>query len=337
MALSDRLEKARLARENTRDRLTTASLARLTASDADDGAFRSHARFAVDALPALTARADQVKYLRQTILNLAIRGKLVEQNPTEEAVEISLRAIRSKKEALVRSGKLRRAKPPDPILESEAPFDIPDTWIWARVGDIALFTHYGTSSKAIHSDGGVPVLTMGNIQDGEVIRTNEKKLSENAKELPTLFLKRFDLLYNRTNSAELVGKTGIYLGDDDHLTFASYLIRIRLSLEYTAPKYVNFAMNAPDFRETQIVPHIKKQTGQANVNGSTLSNMLMPLPPLTEQRRIVTKVENLMTLCDGLEAALTAADTTRSNLLQAAVDETIASADDASRGLQCRS
>ena len=144
-------------------------------------------------------------------------------------------------------------------MEDETPFSIPEYWKWVRVGDLALFTQYGTSTKAAPSDSGVPVLTMGNIQNGVVIRTNEKRISETADELPTLYLKKFDLLYNRTNSAELVGKTGIFRGDDDCLTFASYLIRIRLSIDYISPVYVNMAMNAPDFRTTQIVPHIKKQ------------------------------------------------------------------------------
>ena len=324
MALCDQLEASRREREDTRDRLTKASLARLSAPDTDAVTFRTHARFAVDALPALTARTDQVGHLRQTILNLAMRGKLVEQDPTEEAVEMSFRGIRSKRDALVKSGKLRRTMPPSPTLEDEAPFGIPYTWIWVRVGEIALFTQYGTSSKAVHSDKGVPVLAMGNIQNGAITRTNEKKLPENSKEFPRLLLKKFDLLYNRTNSSELVGKTGIYLGDDDCLTFASYLIRIRLSLEHIAPRFVNFAMNAPDFRETQIVPHIKKQTGQANVSGSTLSDMLIPLPPLAEQHRIVAKVDELMALCDRLEANLTNADTARCHLFESLLHEALA-------------
>src|SRR5205823_6394773 len=98
--------------------------------------------------------------------------------------------------------------------------------------------------------------------------------------------------------------TGIYLGEDDCRTFASYLIRLRFSLDHSSPRYVNLAMNAPSFRETQIVPLIKKQTGQANVNGTTLKNMLIPLPPLAEQHRIVAKVDGLMALCDRLEAVL---------------------------------
>jgi type I restriction enzyme S subunit len=132
------------------------------------------------------------------------------------------------------------------------------------------------------------------------------------------------LLYNRTNSAELVGKTGIYLGDDNVRTFASYLIRLRPSLRQTNPHFLNIAMNTPEFRETQIIPLIKKQTGQANVNGTALKNMLIPLPPLVEQHRIVAKVDALMALCDQLEASLTAAETTRRRLLEALLAQALA-------------
>ena len=105
MAICDQLEEARTARKDIRDRLTKASLTRLNAPDVDVPTFRSHARFAVDALPALTARADQVKHLRQTILNLAVRGKLVEQDPADEPASellhrIAARSRKARKERL---------------------------------------------------------------------------------------------------------------------------------------------------------------------------------------------------------------------------------------------
>ncbi|MEC3862759.1 restriction endonuclease subunit S [Mesobacterium sp. TK19101] len=327
MALLDRLEAARGAAEAIRDRLTAASLARLTAPDTDPPDFPANARFALATLPTLTTRPDQIKSLRQTILNLAVRGKLVEQDPSDEPVSASLSAISAKRDDMVKKKELRREKLLNPVEEDDAPFQIPSTWQWVRVGELALFTQYGTSAKAAPSEAGIPVLTMGNIQDGAVVRTNEKRIPETSDELPSLYLKNLDLLYNRTNSAELVGKTGLYRGDDDCLTFASYLIRIRLSADHTSPIYVNLAMNAPDFRETQIVPHIKKQTGQANVSGSALKNMLIPLPPLAEQHRIVAKVDALMALCDRLEAALTTADTTRARLLEALLHEALTPTD----------
>lgn len=325
MALLDRLDAARNAREATRDRLTTASLTRLTAADTDPETLRTHARFALDALPALTTRADQIKQLRQTILNLAVRGKLVAQSALDEPAELQLRLIEEERAAFGRSSaQARRDSDSDSHDAERASWSVPSNWRWASVGKLALFTQYGTSAKAYPSEVGVPVLAMGNIQSGRVIVSDQKRISRESEELPALFLKSGDLLYNRTNSAELVGKTGIYLGDDDQATFASYLIRIRLSTRYSSSKYVNMAMNCEDFRLSQILPHIKKQTGQANVSGSALRGMLVPVPPLAEQQRIVAKVDELMALCDRLEAALQAADTTRARLLEALLHEALA-------------
>ena len=327
MALCDRLETAQAGRETTRDRLATASLARLDAPDPDPAVFQNHVAFAFDNLIPLTTRPGQIKDLRQTILNLAVRGKLVEQDPNDEPTGEALTRIGIEREELVQRKIIRREKPLTKIDADEPPFEIPSEWQWKRIGEVVLFTQYGTSTKSIHSEQGIPVLTMGNIQDGAVVWGNEKKIPATSEELPALFLEQFDLLYNRTNSAELVGKTGIYLGEDDCKTFASYLIRVQLSQTSSSPRYMNLAMNAPVFRETQIVPLIKKQTGQANVNGTALKNMLVPLPPppppLAEQNRIVARVDELMTCCDQLEASLATGNDTRRCLLDALLYEAL--------------
>ncbi len=324
MGLCGRLEAARAGREGVRDRLAAASLARLNV--ADPKTFQTDARFALDALPALTTRPDQIKALRQTILNLAVRGKLVPQDPNDEPASELPKRIRKERAELVKTKEIRREAPLEPISDTELPFEVPSGWVWSRIGDGVLFTQYGTSQKSNPSEKGVPVLTMGNVQDGSVIWNNEKRIPDNSEELPELYLRKFDLLYNRTNSAELVGKTGIYLGEDDARRFASYLIRLRPSLRWTDPRFINMAMNTPEFRATQIIPLIKKQTGQANVNGTALKNMLIPLPPLGEQYRIVAKVDALVALCDRLEASLTAAAATRRRLLDALLAEALAPA-----------
>jgi type I restriction enzyme, S subunit len=323
MALCDRLEAGRAHREATRDRLSAASLARLNAPDPDPATFADHASFALATLPALTTRPDQVKQLRQTILNLAVRGKLVPQDPNDESASELLKRIAVDRADLTKHRAIRGEEPLAPIQPDELPFSVAEKWVWTRIGDAVLFTQYGTSQKSHPSEKGVPVLTMGNIQDGLVVWHNEKKIPETSDGLPALFLSKFDILYNRTNSAELVGKTGIYLGEDRMRTFASYLIRLRPSLEWTDPRFLNMAMNTPEFRETQVVPLIKKQTGQANVNGTALKNMLIPLPPLAEQHRIVAKVVEFMALCDKLEASLAGGDDTRRRLLDALLAEAL--------------
>jgi type I restriction enzyme S subunit len=326
MGLCNRLEAARAGREAARDRLTAASLARLNAPDTES--FQADARFALEALPALITRPDQIKRLRQTILNLAVRGKLVPQDPNDEPASELIKRIAKERADLIRKKEIRREGALDPIQPAEMPFDVPTSWGWSRIGEAVLFTQYGTSQKSNPSEKGVPVLTMGNVQDGLVVWNNEKRIPETSEDLPALFLREFDILYNRTNSAELVGKTGIYLGEDGVRTFASYLIRIRPSLLSSNPRFLNMAMNTPEFRETQIVPLIKKQTGQANVNGTALKNMLVPLPPLAEQHRIVAKVDALMALCDRLGTSLTATTATRRRLLDALLAEALAPADD---------
>ena len=314
MALCNQLEAARAEREAARDSFALSTLTRLNTPE--PATFAADARFALANLTPLTTRANQVKHLRQAILDLAVRGKLVEQDAADEPAAEQLKRISDERARMVDLKLLRREKPLAPIASAEVPFELPLLWQWSRIGDVALFTQYGTSQKAYPAEKGIPVLTMGNIQNGAVIWGNEKRIPEASDDLPSLYLKKFDLLYNRTNSAELVGKTGIYLGENDCRTFASYLIRIRCLQGQTLPEYLNMAMNAPEFRATQIVPLIKKQTGQANVNGTALKNMLVPLPPLAEQHRIVAKVDELMALCDQLEASLTEVEQTRSRLLE---------------------
>lgn len=314
LALCDQLEKARADREAKRDKLTAATLARLNKTNRET--FRNDARFALDNLQALTTRPDQIKRIRQTVLNLAVQGKLAGQDPNDPPASQFLNRVFQERAELVRAKAIRPEPPLPPIEEDEWPLILPRGWVLARIGDAVLFTQYGTSQKSTASRAGVPVLTMGNIQNGSVVCGEEKTIPEDAEDLPALYLENRDILYNRTNSAELVGKTGIYLGESGTRTFASYLIRLRPSLLWTNPRYINLAMNAPVFRESQIVPLIKKQTGQANVNGTALKNMVIPLPPLPEQERIVTRVDELMSLFDELERTLSAGESARSVLLE---------------------
>ena len=262
---------------------------------------------------------NAIPRLRQFILDLAVRGKLVEQNHKDESASDLLRRIETEKELLIQNEILAKDKPLPLVAKGEAPFVVPPNWSWTRIGTCSSLIEYGTSERSDHGENGIPVLKMGDIQNGQLILGGQKKVPQEIDDLPKLYLKRFDLLYNRTNSAELVGKTGIFLGEDHSYTFASYLIRIRFLHELTSPPYVNIAMNAPYFRETQIVPQLQQQCGQANVNGTKLRNMIIPFPPLAEQHRIVAKVDELMALCDRLEAAQAERESRRDRLAAASL------------------
>lgn len=142
---------------------------------------------------------------------------------------------------------------------------------------------------------------MNSIVDGKLNMSNLKYVDSEIKDLPRLYLKYGELLFNRTNSYELVGKTAVFKGEDDTTTFASYLIRISTFNDLIDSDYLNIVINSSIYRVIQIELRITQQNGQANFNGTKLKSTLIPLPPFNEQKRIVEKVESLMILYDELE------------------------------------
>ena len=160
---------------------------------------------------------------RQAILDLAVRGQLGTQDPDDQPASELLKRIQAEKSRRIEKGSLRKEKPLAPILEGNVPFPIPRSWVWTRIGDCSLLTEYGTSVKSDQVENGVPVLAMGDIQGGQVILGTRKKVPQHIEDLPQLFLRRFDLLYNRTNSAELVGRpASIWGGQCLHVCFVSH-------------------------------------------------------------------------------------------------------------------
>ncbi|MGP1256754.1 MAG: restriction endonuclease subunit S [Kiloniellales bacterium] len=297
MALCDALEQQSKDSLDAHQALVETLFSTLTSSESSEE-FSVNWRRISENFDTLLATEESIEVFKRTVLELAVLGRLTVPESEEASADDLLEQVAARRLEEVAAGRIRKEKPLSKINDGECPFPIPRPWSWAKIGQIALFTQYGTSTKAGENPKGIPVLAMGNIQNGEVVGSSSKRLPLDSDELPDLFLKKNDLLYNRTNSAELVGKTGIFRGEDDSATFASYLIRIRVPHELVSAEYVNLAMNALYFRQTQIVPHIRKQTGQANVNGTIMRNMLIPLPPLAEQYRIVSRVSSLIQVCD---------------------------------------
>ena len=227
--------------------------------------------------------------LKNAILQEAIQGRLVPQDPNDEPASVLLDRIRKEKQQLVKEGKLKKKDLEEkPISEGEIPFEIPESWEWVRVAQIIYPPKYGTSNKSSIS-GLVPVLRMGNIQDGEIVFEN-LVYSNNEDDNKKYNLEKGDLLFNRTNSAELVGKTGIYRGQQKAI-FAGYIILLRpISID---SEYLNFVLSSNYARSyCKEVKTIGVQ--QCNINAEKISSFIIPLPPLAEQKRIVEKIEELL-------------------------------------------
>ncbi len=233
--------------------------------------------------------------LQKSLLQMAIQGKLVPQIPEEGTGEELYAQIQTEKQSLIKSGKLKKEKPLPEITDDEKPFDIPESWKWCCVGDVCTNIQYGTSNKSSIS-GKVAVLRMGNIQNGKI---DYEKLvfSSDEDEIEKYCLEYDDLLFNRTNSKELVGKTAIYKAEMPAI-YAGYLVRIT-PLQMSSD-YLNYVMQSQYY--WSYCQSVRSDAiGQSNINAEKLKRFVFPLPPLIEQKRIVAKLEELLPLCEKLK------------------------------------
>lgn len=320
MVLCDRLESAQAGREATRDRLALATLARLNAPD--PVTFHADARFALETLPALTTRPDQIKQLRQTILNLAVRGKLVPQDANDEPASELLKEISKTRKRLYSEKKIPKPKELPSIDEIEPPFTLPFGWAWSTLGDLCFQVSDGPhfSPQYVTPDQGVPFLSTRNIRLNGFDLGTVKYVSRADHEE---FCKRIrpemdDIIYTKG------GTTGIAKVNDLDFEFSVWvhLAVLRIEKKRLYPRYVELALNSPHCYEQS--QRYTQGTSNFDLGLTRMIKITVPLPPLAEQQRIVAKVDALMALCDRLEASLDAAGATRRRLLDALLAEALA-------------
>ena len=173
------------------------------------------------------------------------------------------------------------------------PFEVPSSWVWCSLEDIVCELKYGTSEKS-SSVGKIAVLRMGNITNVGTIDYSNLVYSSNDEDIEQYSLEKDDLLFNRTNSSEWVGKTAIYK-EEQPAIYAGYLIRIRLLL--ISPDYLNTVMNSGYYRDWCY--DVKTDAvNQSNINAQKLSQLMIPIPPLKEQGRIVAEMDKWISLID---------------------------------------
>lgn len=327
MALCDQLELARAGREAVRDRLTTASLARLTDPETDAETFQSHARFALQSLPTLTTRPDQIKTLRQTILNLAIRGKLVEQVPTEEPAAELLAQDIPLPAGYKRRRKILKASSVDASQGLLGP--VPSTWSYLTIQDLFdqnVVVDYADGnhgslyprSSEFGSDG-VNFVSAKDLSDGRVNWQTCSKLNKaRASQLSKGWARTGDVLL--THNAT-VGRVARVVEDVEPFLLGTSVTFYRLNPIALDSNYFYYVLQSPVWQGQ--LEAIMAQTTRNQVSIQKQASFFVPLPPLGEQHRIVAKVDALMTLCDQLEASLTITAATRSKLLEALLHEAL--------------
>lgn len=240
-----------------------------------------------------------IQNMRQTALQDAIRGVLVEQDENDEPASILYEKIQVEKEQLVKEKKIKKEKPLSEVETNEVPFDIPESWKWVKMGSLANKVHYGYTASATE-DGNAKMLRITDIQGGRVNWNIVPYCEIEENKIEQYKLNDNDIVIARTGGT--VGKSfKINKDTTTDSVFASYLIRIVLSESDTAA-YVAYFLNSPYYWEQ--IGINAQGTGQPNVNATQLSNLILPFPPLAEQERIVENLDEIMAICDQMEAIL---------------------------------
>jgi len=189
----------------------------------------------------LTHQLFLVKKLRQQLLQDAVQGKLVEQNKKDEPASELLKKIKA--ERLNRDAALARPKKEKelaPIKPEEIPFEIPENWVWCRLGEIAFAANNGLyKPESFYNESGYISLRMFNIQEGEIKLDKVKRVVLDEKELANYLLEENDILVNRVNSKELVGKSALIKEVGEPLVFESMNIRLRVAFKKQLAPYIN--------------------------------------------------------------------------------------------------
>ena len=243
------------------------------------------------------------------------------QDPNDEPASVLLERIKAEKERLIKEGKIKRSKKSgssDTLHYENVPFEVPSSWVWCRLEDIVCELKYGTSEKS-SSVGKIAVLRMGNITNVGTIDYSNLVYSSNDEDIEQYSLEKDDLLFNRTNSSEWVGKTAIYK-EEQPAIYAGYLIRIRPLL--ISSDYLNTVMNSGYYRDWCY--DVKTDAvNQSNINAQKLSQLMIPIPPLKEQGRIVAEMDKWISLIDivknGKDDLLTIIKQAKSKILNLAI------------------
>jgi type I restriction enzyme S subunit len=270
-----------------------------------------------DNLPLLAGAPHGIKKLRELILELAVRGKLALQDPNDEPASELLKHIAEEKAQLVAEGKIKKQKPLTAIAEEDQPFELPAGWEWASTATLTLLITDGTHHTPTYISAGIPFISVKDI-DGTTISfdnckyiSQEEHIAINTRCNPELG----DILLCRIGT---LGRPTIVDTEVPFSLFVSVgLLKLPKKTEFS--RYFHCVLSSPlMYRQYDQIKAGGSHTNKLNLGD--IPRLLVPIPPLAEQHRIVAKVNELMALCDRLEAQQTDAESAHAKLVQALLD-----------------
>ncbi|HDV0905568.1 TPA: restriction endonuclease subunit S [Vibrio fluvialis] len=296
MALCDQLEQQTEASIEAHQVLVTTLLDTLTNSADADELMQNWARIS-EHFDTLFTTEESIDQLKQTILQLAVMGKLVPQDPSDEPAAELLKRIEEEKAQLVKEKKIKKQKALPPISGDEKPFELPSGWEWCRLGHIWQDSFYGPrfGKNEYVDEGGYPTIrTTDMTKDGVIELNNPPRVSMSDEKLKLYALEKGDLLITRSGSIGIMALFDL----DIRAIPSAYLIRVRLT-DYIYPKFVLTLLMSPLGQSYLGIN--ATAVGVPNVNATKMASFPFPVPSLAEQIKIVEKVAALFDLCEQLK------------------------------------
>ena len=297
--------------EKNRNSLKKSLLSEIEKSS-DDTKLLNNLELVFNNFDKIVKTKEDIKDIRNLILSLAIKGKLVPQNENDEPAGELLKRIQAEKERLIKEKVIKKEKPLPEITEDEIPFDIPKNWEWTRLGNILNTLTDGTHNTPKYTESGIPFLSVKNMSSGVLDFKNTKFISkEEHEELSKRCKVEYgDLLLTK------VGTTGVPVIVDTEKEFSIFVsvALLKFNKDYLNIYYLKLLLNSPLVYEQS--QENTKGVGNKNWVLKDIANTLVVIPPLEEQKRIVEKVENLMEICNLLEEKIDISENISENLLK---------------------
>ncbi|WP_070087707.1 restriction endonuclease subunit S [Merdimonas faecis] len=242
--------------------------------------------------------------MKRSLLQYAIQGKLVEQRSEEGTAEELFEQIQKEKHRLIKEKKIKKEKPLPEITDDEKPFDIPESWKWVRIQDISWFIDAGKSPKCNKQpvcDKEWGVITTTAIQKGFFDEKQNKVLPQDFVINPLMQVHIGDILITRAGPTNRTGVACLVKKIKHNLILSDKTLRINMTNDFVYKNYIVMAINSPPIRSLIIDLMSGMDKQQVNISQNKYKTLLIPLPPLAEQRRIVEKLELLLPLCERLK------------------------------------
>lgn len=323
MTLCDQLEQQTEASIEAHQLLVSTLLNTLTHSADADELMENWARIS-DHFDTLFTTEESINQLKQTILQLAVMGKLVPQDPNDEPASVLLERIAEEKAQLIKEKKIKKQKALPPIADDEKPFELPNGWEWCRFEDVVEIHSGITKGRKLSGRElkTIPYLSVANVQRGYLNLQNVKEIDLPIDEIEKYSVLEGDLLITEGGDWDKVGRTAIWRSEVPYMAHQNHVFKARPYLSEQSEVWLEMYLNGP-FARDYFAGSSKQTTNLASINKTQLRSCFIAVPPNGEKQRITSKVQDLIEMCNLLLERIARCQQTQYHLTDAIVEQAV--------------